>query len=82
MADFYATLLTSLAEGGPVVLDVSNIERIDAAAMQMLYAFSKELTSHGASLNWISPSEAFCRSAKLLGLVELMNLTDNSTELA
>jgi len=82
VADFYATLLTTLAEGGQVELDVSKLERIDAAALQMLYAFSKELVSHGATLTWLSPSEAFCRSAKLLGLEELMKLSDNSRELA
>ncbi len=82
VADFYATLLTTLAEGGPVNLDVSKIERIDAAALQMLYAFSKELATHGSSLSWISPSEAFLRSAKLLGLAELMDLNDNIQELA
>ncbi|MBL4638131.1 MAG: STAS domain-containing protein [Proteobacteria bacterium] len=82
VADFYATLLTTLAEGGQVELDVSKLERIDAAALQMLYAFSKELVAHGSTLTWLSPSEAFCRSAKLLGLADLMNLTDNSQELA
>mgnify|MGYP000680375698 CR=1 FL=1 len=82
VADFYATLLTTLAEGGPVNLDVSKLERIDAAALQMLYAFSKELTTHGDSLTWVSPSEAFMRSVRLLGLAELMNLADNSQELS
>ena len=82
VADFYATLLTTLAEGSSVELDVSKLERIDAAALQMLYAFSKELAAHGSTLTWLSPSEAFCRSANFLGLAELMNLTDNSQELA
>ncbi|OUR73970.1 hypothetical protein A9Q78_02005 [Methylophaga sp. 41_12_T18] len=80
VADLYAKLLASLAEGHPVKLDVSKIERVDAAAIQMLYAFSKEHAAHGTAISWVSPSEAFIRSTRLLGLAERMNLDDNSHE--
>ena len=81
VADVYAALMAALAEGSHVDLDISKLERIDAAALQMLYAFSKEMATHGASLNWAPASEAFDRSAKLLGLAELMNMDDNGQEL-
>jgi anti-anti-sigma regulatory factor len=82
VADVYATLLSALAEGSSVDLDISKLERIDAAALQMLYAFSKELATQGSSLTWTMPSEAFSRSAKLLGMTELVNLENNGQELA
>jgi len=82
VADVYATLLAALAEGSSVDLDISQLERVDAAALQMLYAFSKERATQGSSLTWTAPSEAFSRSAKLLGLAELMNLENNGQELA
>lgn len=78
VADLYAKLLATLAEGGPVNLDVSKLERIDAAAIQMIYAFSKELSVHGSTLSWSSPSDAFCRSVTLLGLAEQMNIAADS----
>ncbi len=78
VGDVYAKLLTPLAENKSVKIDCSQIERIDAAGIQMLYAFSKEAAAHGHPLNWEQPSEAFVRSARLLGLAELMNIDNNS----
>jgi anti-anti-sigma regulatory factor len=80
VADVYETLLVALAEGSSVDLDISKLERVDAAALQMLYAFSKEMATQGSSLTWTSPSEAFSRSTKLLGLAELINLENNGQE--
>lgn len=78
VGDMYAHLLSELAEGHSVQFDVSKIERIDAAAMQMIYAFSKEIEKLGHSLSWQGASENFVRSAKILGLATLMNMTDNA----
>lgn len=77
VGDLHTQILMELSEGNEIQFDVSQIERIDAAALQMIYAYSKEQT-----LEWTEPSEAFIRSAKLLGLSELMNLEDDSVELA
>ena len=78
VGDLYAELLTLLAEGKPVAIDVSKIERIDAASLQMLYAFSKEAAEQGNPLGWDNPSEAFCSSVKLLGLAQMMGIADNN----
>jgi len=80
VGDLYAKLLTELAEGHTIRFDVSKIERIDAAALQMIYAYSKEAVKQGQALSWVSPSEAFMRSVNLLGLAELMNIEDNTVE--
>ena len=77
VGDLHTQILMELSEGNEIQFDVSQIERIDAAALQMIYAYSKEQT-----LEWTEPSEAFIRSAKLLGLAELMNLEGDSVELA
>jgi ABC-type transporter Mla MlaB component len=78
VAEMYTRVLSSLAEGHTIQFNVSKIERIDTAAMQMLYAFSKEAGKHDHLVLWQGASEAFVRSAKLLGLATLMNMTDNS----
>jgi len=74
VGDFYAKLLTELAEGHKVRFNVSDIERIDGAALQVMYAYAKEAEKHGQGLVWASPSEAFMRSVNLLGLAEGMNI--------
>ena len=74
VGDLYADLLVSLAEGKTVQFNASKLERIDAAALQILYAYSKEAASNGSPLIWEQPSEAFHRSAELLGLAQLMNI--------
>lgn len=80
VGDLYAKLLTALADGQAIKPDVSKIERIDAAALQMLYAFSKEAEEHGNSIDWDDASNAFCRSAQLLGLAPKMNIEDNKAK--
>jgi anti-anti-sigma regulatory factor len=79
VGDMYTRVLSSLAEGQLIQFNVSKIERIDTAAMQMIYAFSKEATKHGHDLVWEDASEAFVRSAQILGLATLMNMTDNAS---
>lgn len=78
VGDMYAHLLSELAEGHAVQFDVSKVERVDTAAMQMIYAFSKEAEKLGHILNWENASEGFVRSAKILGLATLMNMKDNA----
>ncbi len=78
VGDMYERVLTSLAEGHTIQFNVRKIERVDTAAMQMIYAFSKEAEKHGHVLLWEGASEAFVRSAKMLGLATLMNMTDNT----
>ncbi|RKZ89484.1 MAG: hypothetical protein DRQ39_00635 [Gammaproteobacteria bacterium] len=78
VGDLYAELLVLLAEGKTVQFDASQLERVDAAALQVLYAYSKEAVSNGNPLIWDQASEAFCRSARLLGLAQLMNIDKNT----
>lgn len=80
VGDLYAKLLKLLADGQAVKLDVSKIERIDAAALQMLYSFSKEAEEHGNAIDWSDASDAFCRNANLLGLAPKMNIEDNKAK--
>ena len=82
VGDLYAELLVLLAEGKTVQFDVNKLERIDGAALQILYAYSKEAASNGNPLIWEQPSEAFCRSARLLGLAQLLNIDDNTGQLS
>lgn len=74
----YATLLAELAEGRVVQPDVSQIQRIDAAGVQILLGFCREAELQGQSIDWGNPSEAFLKSVALLGLEAEMGVKTNS----
>ncbi len=78
VANMYTSLLEKLADGNQIKLNISQLERVDAAAMQMLYALAKELSEHGVQLLWTAQSDAFKAAVNLLGLAERMNIDENS----
>lgn len=67
-------LREALAAGAPVTLDVSQTERLDGAAAQLLYAFVREAAAHDIPVTWQQPSEAVRNSAHLLGMEAGLNL--------
>jgi two-component system chemotaxis sensor kinase CheA len=72
----YPQLLTSLLEEKQVAFDCSQIERIDTAALQMLYAFSKAASLYGSEVRWDNASDAFTTASQLLGLTEIIRVAD------
>lgn len=60
-----------LSARSPVVLDASGVERLDAAAVQTLYAFCCAARERGIALQWGSPSPALHQAAGLLGLTSM-----------
>jgi anti-anti-sigma regulatory factor len=76
VSTLYPQLLTLLLEEKQVVFDCSQIERIDTAALQMLYAFSKASALYGYDINWEQASDGFINSAHLLGLAKPMGIVD------
>jgi len=81
IGEFYGMILMAVAEGQSIKFNVSKIERIDGAALQLLYAYAKEELNKGNEVTWTQPSEAFIRSADLLGMLSVMNLEEHVTEL-
>ena len=67
-AAFRQSLLDLLAEAQTVVIDVSQVERVDTAALQLLYAFERERRARGAGVVWQGESAAFRNGVKTLGL--------------
>ena len=59
-----------------VILDVSNVERIDTTSLQLLYAFIEEAKVNSLEIAWNSPSEAMTNSARLLGMEEVLQLSN------
>jgi len=61
-------LLAVLEAADPVAIDPTAIERIDTAALQLLFAFERDRAAAGRSVAWRAPSAAFAQAAATLGL--------------
>jgi len=68
--------LKTLFKHEKVILDVSNIERIDTTSLQLLYAFIEEAKVNNVEVAWRSPSEAMTNSVNLLGMEEVLHLSN------
>lgn len=72
---FRDSLKAALESGQSVAIDVSSIERIDAAGLQLLCAFMRKAQQCQRSVRWREPSTAFTHSARLLDLSRYLNLS-------
>jgi anti-anti-sigma regulatory factor len=72
-ADLHRTLLASLAEGGPVVVDGSRVEEIDTAMLQLLASLWRTSGERGIACTWLGASGALRQMAALIGVAEILN---------
>jgi phospholipid transport system transporter-binding protein len=66
--------LLGVLKAGAIVLDGTQVERVDTAALQLLVLFRRELDAQGGTLRWHGTSDALNEAAGLLGLAQLLNL--------
>ena len=67
-------LARRLQESGPVVVDVSALQRIDTAALQLLAAFVRDRRTAGRAVEWRGRAPALAAAAGLLGLNDMLGL--------
>lgn len=65
---------TVLAAATAVVLDGSRVERLDAAAMQVLAGFARTARERGLALTWQSPSPVLQQAARVLGFESILEM--------
>lgn len=63
-----------IGEAAPVTLDVSAVERIDTAAMQLLCAFARDRAGQGHSIAWAGDVTIVRDAAAVLGVEPLLSL--------
>jgi len=63
-----------LAEPRPVTLDISALQRIDTAGLQVVTAFVRERTGNGLAVEWRGTAPVLTTAAQLLGLTSILNL--------
>ena len=61
-----------------LILDGEQVERIDAASLQLIFAFIQEAKVSNVDVVWRSPSEALSHSAKLLGMEDALQLNNTA----
>ena len=74
VGELHKQLSQTLEGGQPIVMDASQVERADTAALQMLSAFCQAARTQGVTVTWREPSEVFTGSARLLGLTQMLGL--------
>ncbi|MEQ8763288.1 MAG: STAS domain-containing protein [Planctomycetota bacterium] len=74
---FYPVLVEAADRPEPVRLEASEIERADAAALQLLTSFVQTRREQGRSIEWHAPSAELVESAELLGLKEPLGLCES-----
>lgn len=67
-ADLYAQLLMAMAEGQAIQINLSQIERIDTAVIQLFYAFHRDAQVQGLVVIWSNPSQLFSDAVDNLGI--------------
>lgn len=73
------SLCEALAQDGPVQLDVSAVERVDTATMQLLCAFVRDRAEQQRETRWLGDSSAIREAARLLGITNLLSLPPAAT---
>jgi len=71
LKDNLAVLLEELL---PVTLDITDLQRIDTAALQVIVAFIRERSGHGRAVQWQGTTPIMTTAAQLLGLTSALGL--------
>ena len=69
-----SALAKLLEESGVVTLDISAVQRIDTAGLQVIATFVRERESQGRQVQWQGHAPVLTNAARLLGLGELLKL--------
>jgi anti-anti-sigma regulatory factor len=75
-AELKATLLGCLDSEENVTLDVSAVQRIDTAAMQVLCAFVRDRRSRNLPFVWQGNVAVLGDASRLLGVADVLELPD------
>lgn len=71
-----------LDQSGIVTLDISAVQRIDTAGLQVIAVFIRERESQGRKVQWRGHAPAVSNAAALLGLGGLLGLPPAAVEAA
>jgi anti-anti-sigma factor len=67
-------LLRTLEDGLPVVIDMSDVSRIDTAGLQLMLAFVVGMRGEGRGVSYAAVSQPVREAARLAGMGALLGL--------
>jgi ABC-type transporter Mla MlaB component len=68
VSELYAQLLSALVAGQAVNINISEINRVDTAALQLLYTFHLSAQKNSLVVIWSAASESVVAAANTLGM--------------
>ena len=78
VSDLGNELKVALDSGQSIQLQAAEIEKADAAALQLLCAFFLDAQTHGIEVEWLEPSGSLLEAASISGLTEYLGLKGNT----
>jgi anti-anti-sigma regulatory factor len=67
-------LKTAINDVDEIIFKADNVERIDAATLQLIVSLFIDSEKLGVVVRWENPSEAIINSAKVLGVMKLLKI--------
>jgi len=67
-------LQDALKQAKNIEIDVSEVERVDTAVLQLIYVFKQSAQAKGLTVTWKAVSETFKLAAQTLGLGTYLEL--------
>ncbi|VAW94071.1 hypothetical protein MNBD_GAMMA22-2131 [hydrothermal vent metagenome] len=64
----------AISDADEILIQADNVERIDAASLQLFAALFHDSEALGVTVRWGSPSDALIQSVKMLGLANLLKI--------
>jgi len=74
VAKLYDTLKHALDAHDAIEINASDVKEIDTSTLQLLVSLKKNAPNLGKTIDIIYPSERFIESAKLLGLLDILDV--------
>lgn len=66
----------ALNNGPQLEMDLSRLQRVDTAGIQLLAAVKKAAQQQGGDIQWRGSSDALFQSARWIGMVEVLGLPE------
>lgn len=70
----HGELLTALGSGEELIIDASDVTRIDASVLQLIYATMKSAGDRGGMCTWIGVTDELHATAELCCLSDLLGV--------
>lgn len=74
VSDLKAELESAIEADDKIVLDASDVESMDTAALQLLVAFVQHAALKKREFEWREPTDAFFDAVKLMGLNDVLGV--------